>query len=98
MKEDVLRRFFIGDLITADLKAHLEEAIINEGMVRRHPIVDMTEDHWVTCRDLAKLCDAILTAELPPESLEAIGFCLISSDHFEWDSDDPDGEIVAETA
>lgn len=98
MKEEVLRGFFLGDVTVADLRADLEGAVIDEGVIRRHPIVDMVDEHLVTCRDLLKLCDAILAAELSPEVLQPIGFCLIASDHFEWDGDDPDGEIVAETA
>jgi hypothetical protein len=96
-KEIVLRDFFLGRATIAELCADLKDAVRNEGPVQKYPILDMSEDYSVTCQDLIKLCDAVLAEELPPSALEPIGFCLIASDHFEWDSDDPDGEIVAET-
>jgi hypothetical protein len=43
-----------------------------------------------------KLCDAVIVEELTPTVLEIIGSCLVASDNFVWDNNDPDGNIVAE--
>lgn len=97
MRETLLRDFFLEKIPINKLRDDLKDAVRNEGPVQRYPIVDMSEDYSVTCGDLIKLCDAVLSGELSPELLEAIGFCLLASDHFGWDNDQPDGKIVAET-
>lgn len=96
MKEVVLKNFFLGKATIDELREDLKAAVVSEGMIKKQRIMDMSGDYLVTCRDLVKLCDAILAEELAPNVLEAIGFCLIASDNFEWDHDDPDGNIVAD--
>lgn len=97
MREAVLRDFFLGKATAVNLRADLNAAVIGDGMMQRQAIVEMPDDYLVTCQDLLKLCDVILAKDLPSGALENIAFCLIASDHFEWDSDDPDGKIVADT-
>lgn len=60
-------------------------------------MVDTNVDFSVTTTHLIKLCDAVLAGDIPPEQLEWIGFGLIASDHFNWDTDSVDGERVADT-
>jgi hypothetical protein len=42
------------------------------------------------------VCNAVLEGEIQAGFLEAIGFCLVSSDAFHWDGSSPQGGRVAE--
>lgn len=105
MHESTLRDFFTGSLGTEQLRDDLVDAVVPIGQrTFRHPVVDMPEDFAVTCAHLVRLChshaesvDAVLAGLLKPEQLQPIGFCLIASDHFHWNTNSRDGEIVAET-
>ena len=96
MREAILCDFFKGDTDALALAHDLRGAIASDGMVARHPIVDMAGEFTVTAAHLVTLCDAILDGSIPPGDLRAIGFCLFASDAFEWDADTTDGERVAE--
>ncbi len=99
MHEEVLRRFFEGAAETTDLTRDLHGALVPDGSgVTRHPIVDMAEQFEVRPTHLVKVCDAVLGGSVQIELLEAIGFCLVASDAFHWDTDSPEGERVAEVA
>ena len=97
MREAVLRDFFLGKTTVAELRRDLIGAVMSEGNYHWQRITDMEGEYRVTTRDLVKLCEAVLSMALEPESIEHIGFCLMASDHFEWDNEIPDGEIVAQT-
>jgi hypothetical protein len=58
----------------------------------------MAEEFEVRSTHLVKVCDAILDGSVHAELLEAIGFCLVASDAFHWDTVSPDGERVADVA
>ena len=58
----------------------------------------MDSDFKISPQHLILICDAVLKGALPPALLEAVGFCLVASDHFYWDGDTSDGELVANTA
>lgn len=47
---------------------------------------------------LVRVCDAILASRCEPTILRDVGFLLIGSDAFEYDSDTEEGARVAETA
>jgi hypothetical protein len=99
MHEATLRNFFTGSLGVDQLRDDLVDAVVPIGQrTFRHPVIDMAEDFAVTCAHLVRLCDAVLAGALQPEQLQPIAFCLIASDHFHWNTDSRDGEIVAETA
>ena len=98
MKEAILRDFFIGTVSAEDLTSDLRGAILQRGFARLHPIEDMWDDFEVKSFHLIKLCDAVLEGKLEPRDLEAIEFCLLASDHFQWNGDDPEGYRVAEVA
>jgi hypothetical protein len=51
----------------------------------------------VSTHHLIRLCDAVLSEELEPQSLEAIAYCIIASDSFFYDADSSDGQLVSET-
>lgn len=99
MREVVLRRFFEGAAAPAELASDLVGSLDPRGSgITYHPIVDMQSDFTVRGAHLVRVCDAVLGRQLQPGVLKAIGFCLLASDRFDWDGDDPDGARVAEVA
>ena len=97
MNGNVLLAFFEDRISAAELKSDLEgtRTILSSDSAR-HSMVDTDVDFTVTTNHLVKLCDAVLAGDIPPEQLEWIGFGLIASDHFNWDTDTLDGERVAD--
>ncbi len=71
--------------------------MVRKESVVRHPIENMPENFLVIPDHLVKLCDDVLSEKLSAESLQAIGFCLVASDHFEWGGDTDEGARVADT-
>jgi hypothetical protein len=99
MHESILRDFFSGRVGAADLRTDLVGAIVQTSSdVFSHSVVDMDADFEVLPEHLVRLCDAVLTEALEASDLEAIGFCLVASEHFYWDRDSPAGDRVAKTA
>src|SRR5205807_1323374 len=47
---------------------------------------------------LVKLCDAVLAGQVNPEHLEVVGYCLVVSDHFFYQEQSDDGNLVSDTA
>ena len=98
VKEDVLRSFFEGTTDAGQLAADLVGTITREGEVLHQLIEDMAGEFTVEPRHLVRVCDGFLDGHLDAEAVEAIGFCLVSSDSFEWEGDSPEGGRVAEVA
>ena len=96
VKEQVLRSFFEGEISAAALAADLIGSAVTEGVVRRHLIENMTGELTVEPSHLMRVCESFISGQLGPEAIQSIGFCLVSSDSFCWDSDTPEGERVAE--
>ena len=98
MHEATLRDFLAGtvdaDAVRRDLVGTVEQ--LGE-RVYRHHIASLAGEFDVTPLQLVRLCDAVLAGDLQPRDLETIGFCLVASDYFCWDSDTPDGSVVADT-
>jgi hypothetical protein len=97
MREVTLKEFFAGNLNAAALSADLEGSLVTSGMVTQHPIEDMDETFVVWPEHLIRLCDAVLRGDIHPQGLQAIGFCVVASDNFEYDTDTPEGDLVGET-
>ena len=99
MHEQLLREFFEARASAAQLASDLVGSLEDQGSgVTRHPIVDMAKDFRVASAHLVRACDAVLAGAIDPANLRAIGFCLLASDHFQWDGDTSDGALVAEVA
>jgi hypothetical protein len=98
MNGNVLRAFFENQVSVADLLEDLNgtRSALGADSVR-HQMTDTDSEFLVTTNHLLKLCDAVLTDQIPPGHLEWIGFGLVASDHFEWDTDTIDGERVGDT-
>ena len=97
MHEEVLKRFLVGESSSKTLADDLVGSMIESPGRTSHPITDMQTDFEVLPEHLIQLCDAVLDGEIEAKHLEAIGFCILASDHFEYDSDTREGNLVAET-
>lgn len=98
MHEAVLRDYFAGTADIGTLCADLRGAVTrtSHDVFSQH-IVDMDTDFDVTTAHLIGLCDAVLAGHLSPSDLSVIAFCLVASENFRWDTDTPDGNLIAET-
>ena len=97
MREEVLKRFFLGEVSTKELADNLSGSLVERRDVTYQPIKDMRDDFEVRPEHLVRVCDAVLDGEIEGKYLEAIGFCIVASDHFEYDTDTPEGDLVGET-
>nr|ART36713.1 D598 [uncultured bacterium] len=98
MREEILKQFFIGDVDAKVLAADLVGSMVAKGDMTKHPIENMSEDFQIWPQHLIRLCDAVLQGEIEPRYLQSIGFCIVASDCFEFDSDTSEGDLVGETA
>jgi len=99
MREEVLRKFFLGQITASRLAQDLRGSLVDSGStLTHHPIVDMNLDFDVRPEHLIKVCDAVLSGTIEAKYLAAIGFCLAASDHFNWETDEDAGELVADVA
>ena len=84
MREDLLRRYFIGEVAAVDLAEDLRGSVTQlNAIVSNVAIEDMQVPFLVSRQHLIMLCDAFLSTRLTAEALNAIAFALIASDHFE---------------
>ncbi|MEY2547336.1 MAG: hypothetical protein QOG48_2453 [Verrucomicrobiota bacterium] len=97
MHELGLRNFFDGGADANELREDLVDSIESTEGVRRYRIVDMAEPFQITTTHLIQLCDAVLANSIMAADLQAIGFCIVASDKFEWAYNTPEGDIIAET-
>lgn len=80
-----------------ELAHDLAGSLVEKRDVTYQRIKDMSEDFEVRPEHLIRVCDAVLSGEIEAKYLEAIGFCIAASDHFEYDTDTPEGNLVGET-
>lgn len=98
MHEAMLRDFFENKTSAGELVADISSSVEKKREVTAYSIEDMEENFLVAPEHLARVCDAFLRGELAAADVQAIGFCLIASDHFFWDGSDPIGERVTAVA
>jgi hypothetical protein len=94
MHEEILRRFFQGELDAATLAEDLVGFMVTSANITKHPIEEMSKSFQVWPEHLTLLCDAVLSGEIDPKHLQSIGFCIIASDNFEYDPDTSEGDLV----
>ncbi|MGE5113965.1 MAG: hypothetical protein ACM3JB_24145 [Acidobacteriaceae bacterium] len=94
MREQKLRDFFEGKASATELARDVEGSTSTTGMFSKVSIEDMTEAFTVSSGMVVRLCDAVLSGDLPASDLRTIGFALQASDKFEWDGDED--EVLAE--
>ena len=97
MHEEVLKRFFLGEISASELADDLSGSLVERRGVTYHPIKDMSVNFEVRSEHLVRLCDAVLGGEIEAKYLQAVGFCILASDHFEYDTDTREGDLVGET-
>jgi hypothetical protein len=98
MHASVLRDFFLGKVSGQELAADLAGTTERVGFDSyRHHMTDLEEDFPIESAHLVRLCDAVLAGTVPTEALADVGFGMIASDHFLWDTDSPDGHRVGDT-
>jgi hypothetical protein len=87
MREQMLRDFFEGRTSAAELAGDVKGSTSTSGILSKVSVEDMSEQFPVSSTMAVRLCDAVLSGELPAANLQTIGFVLIASDRFEWDGD-----------
>ena len=98
MRAALLRDFFLGRVAGEELARDLAGTTERVGFDSyRHHMTDLEEDFAVESAHLIRLCDAVLAGAVPAEALADVGFGMIASDHFLWDTDSPEGELVGNT-
>jgi len=98
MDARVLRDFFLGEVSAPDLAAEAEHAYVHTGSQSRGlRWKDLDEEFVVSTDHLVRLCDAVISGELPADRLDAIAFGIIADDHFLWDTDTAGGNVIGET-
>lgn len=97
MRETTLHNFFAGSGSIQELRSGLAD-VVGKSTLRTgaNLISDLAHDFGITPQHLLKICDAFLLGELGAEEVKAAAFVLIGSDHFIWDTDSPDGDLVGE--
>lgn len=96
MRELILRDFFLGRVDAGALSRDLDASIVDRGPNEAGVLIEDLEggEHKVVVADLLKVCDAAVAGHLAPWKLEAVGFCLVASDYFQYDRDEPEGEVI----
>jgi hypothetical protein len=100
MREEILKRFFVGEVGTDVLAADLDGSMVEGRDTTRHYIEDFEaseEDFEVQPKHLVSICDAVLNGGIEAQHLRIIGFCIVGSDTFKYDTDVPEGDLVGET-
>ena len=98
MRETILRKFFEGFASDQQLARDVAGSLSRSGNQVTVRIQRMDSEFAVQARHLIRVCDAILSGNLDPTHLAAVGFALQASEAFTWDGSTEDGERVAETA
>lgn len=94
MREEILKRFFQGEVPASVLAADVAGATERiSSIISRTAIEDMGSEFSVTRPMLVSLTDVVLAGQLPPDALASIGFALQASDGFVWEGESD--EVVA---
>src|SRR5512140_851864 len=96
MREEALRQFFLGELSAAALDQDCEGSVTTEGINSYHDIEDMVSQFEVQPEHLVRVCNAVLSGELPPGRFQQIGFCLLASDTFYWVTQNGINETISQ--
>ena len=97
MREETLKEFFAGNVGAKELASDLKGSMVTTGTMTKHPIENMSETFQLGPEHLTRVCDAVLRGDIDPKYLQAIGFCIVASDNFQYDTDTTEGDLVGET-
>jgi hypothetical protein len=100
MREEILKQFFRGDVAADVLVADLDGSMFEGRDTFSHHIEDFEaseEEFEIHPEHLVSICDAVLDGVIEAKYLRIIGFCIVGSVSFLYDTDTRDGELVGET-
>jgi hypothetical protein len=91
MREQILRQFFEGTSSASELARDVCGSTRQANQkLKITSIENMEVDFDVTAGMAVRLCDAVLSCDLPATALQTIGFALTASDKFQWGGDEDD--------
>jgi hypothetical protein len=97
MHEDILKEYFEGKISPQQLNDDLIGSSVRKGPKEiSQEIVDMDEDFLVKPRHIIRLLHDILNEKIDSSYLEVISFALMRSDHFSWDYEDKQNDVMAD--
>ena len=98
MKESILHKFFLDEVSTVVLAEDLKDSQKRTGFDTYSVSIESIEkgEFQIESKHLIKLCEAHLNKEIEDVDLNTIGFALMASDFFTWDSETKQGKIVGE--
>jgi hypothetical protein len=95
MRETVLRDFFLGRVTPFALARDVLGSKKKVGAISYVVEVEGMEGEFSITREmLVSLWDTVLSGQLPPEELAAIGFALVASNSFMWDTEDVVHDVI----
>lgn len=96
MTEQKLKEYLENKLTADQLSLDLKDSQKRTGYDVTTVYIDTLKEGGFEIKKehLIKLCNDIISEKLSMIDLNTIGFALIASEHFHWDSDSPDGEII----
>ena len=100
MREKILKRFFRGEIGTDVLAADLDGSMVEGRNSISHHIEDFEaseEEFEIQPQHLVLICDAVLNGDIEAKYLRIIGFCIVGSDSFLYDTDTREGCLMGET-
>ena len=88
MREDELRRYFLGETSISQLAADLEGSVkVLDSVASEVQIRDMQGSFRLTRPHVLMLCEAFLDQGLKGDALNTLAFALMASDTYEWEDD-----------
>jgi hypothetical protein len=96
MTEQKLREYFESNLDTGQLSLDLKGSQKKTGYDTKAVYIDTQKvgKFEIKKEHLIKLSDDTIAGKLEPADLNTIGFALMTSDFFHWDSETQEGEIM----
>jgi hypothetical protein len=95
MREETIKRFFLGEVDGNALAKEASASVIRPDKIASEiAIEDMDGDFTLTRHHLLLLCEEGISGRIGENSLNAIAFSLIASDHFSWEEDDLIAEVL----
>jgi hypothetical protein len=96
MREEELRRYFMGEASVSQLAKDISGSLVKvDDLQSEIRIADMQGSFSLQRDHVIRLCEAFLDRALTPEALNTIGFALQASDAFEWE-DEVISEVLAD--
>jgi hypothetical protein len=96
VRESTLLAWFTGAATIAELRDDLVDVVHRSDLhTGGNLVLDLRESVVVRAPHLVALCDAFLAGDLEPQHLSGAAFFLLASEHFNWDTESPDGDLVS---